>query len=167
SMSSIPPGRSAEPAQEIQHDMSIFTEAQAKAILDKVVALSTADECTATLTGGSSGNIRFALNNVSTSGIVDDVQLAVSVAFGKRMGSATINEFDDASLERVVRRAEDLARLAPENPEFMPAIGKQTYTPTGTFSAATAAITPEQRADVAAASMQPCKDAGLIAAGFL
>ncbi|TYT25280.1 TldD/PmbA family protein [Luteimonas viscosa] len=147
--------------------MSIFTEAEAKAILDKVIALSTADECTATLGGGTSGNIRFALNNVSTSGIVDDVELGVSVAFGKRVGTATINEFDDASLERVVRRAEDLARLAPENPEFMPAIGKQSYTPTSTFSAATAAITPEQRAQVAVDSIAPCRSSGLVAAGFL
>ena len=41
--------------------MSILTEAQAKAILDKVIALSTADECTASLTGSVDGNIRFAL----------------------------------------------------------------------------------------------------------
>ncbi len=104
--------------------MSILPEAQAKAILDKVMALSTADECTAQLNGSTQGNIRFALNNVSTSGIVDDIGLAVQVAFGKRMGTATINQFDDASLERVVRRAEELARLAPENPEFMPAVGR-------------------------------------------
>ena len=98
--------------------MSIFTEQQAKAILDKVIALSKADECTATLAGSIDGNIRFALNNVSTSGMVTNAELAVQVAFGKRVGTASINEFDDASLERVVRRAEDLARLAPENPEI-------------------------------------------------
>ncbi|GHH59427.1 MULTISPECIES: TldD/PmbA family protein [Gammaproteobacteria] len=147
--------------------MSILTEAQAKAILDKVVALSKADECTASLSGSIDGNIRFALNNVSTSGIVDNTELAVQVAFGKRVGTATINEFDDASLERVVRRAEDLARLAPENPEFVPAVPKQTYTPSPTFSESTAAITPEFRAQVAADSIGPCKGNGLIAAGFL
>lgn len=147
--------------------MGMFTEEQAKAILDKVVALSKADECTAQLTGSTAGNIRFALNNVSTSGIVDDTQLAVQVAFGKRVGTTTINSFDDASLERVVRRAEDLARLAPENPEFMPAIGKQTYKPTSTFSPATAAITPEYRAQVAAQSIAAAKKDKLIAAGFL
>src|SRR5690606_37212441 len=136
-------------------------------ILDKVIALSTADECTATLSGVNSGNIRFALNNVSTSGIVDNVELAVSVTFGKRVGSATINEFDDASLERVVRRAEDLARLAPETPGFMPAIGRQAYASTATHGAATAAITPEYRAQVAADSIAPCREAGLVAAGFL
>ena len=147
--------------------MSIFTEAQSKAILDKVIALSKADECTATLTGSIDGNIRFALNNVSTSGIVSNADLAVQVAFGNRTGTATINEFDDAALERVVRRAEDLARLAPENPEFMPAIDKQTYKPSSTFSAATAAITPEFRAKVATDSIAPCRDGKLVAAGFL
>ncbi|HEY5849481.1 MAG TPA: TldD/PmbA family protein, partial [Lysobacter sp.] len=113
------------------------------------------------------GNIRFALNNISTSGIVDNTELAVEVAFGSRVGTATINEFDDAALERVVRRAEDLARLAPENPEFMPAIEKQTYKASPTFSPATAAITPEYRAQVAANSIGPCKAEKLIAAGFL
>ncbi|WP_417232000.1 TldD/PmbA family protein [Brevundimonas sp.] len=147
--------------------MSILPEAQARAILSKVVAFSTADECTAQLNGSTQGNIRFALNNVSTSGIVDDIGLSVQVAFGKRMGTATINQFDDASLERVVRRAEELARLAPENPEFMPAVEAQTYTPTATYSAATAAITPEDRAAVATKSIDPCKAANLIAAGYL
>ncbi|MEZ0472006.1 TldD/PmbA family protein [Luteimonas salinilitoris] len=147
--------------------MTIFTEEQAKAILDKVIALSEADECTATLNGSIAGNIRFALNNVSTSGIVNDAELSVQVAFGRRVGTATVNEFDDAALERVVRRAEDLARLAPENPEFMPAIGKQEYKPSPTFSESTAAITPEFRAQVAADSIGPCRAEDLIAAGFL
>ena len=147
--------------------MSILTEAQAKAILDKVIALSKADECTASLSGSISGNIRFALNDVSTSGIVSNADLAVQVAFGKRVGVATINEFNDAALERVVRRAEDLARLAPENPEFMPAIDKQAYKASPTFSESTAAITPEFRAEVAKASIDPCKAEKLIAAGFL
>ncbi|GMV31270.1 MAG: hypothetical protein AMXMBFR59_33950 [Rhodanobacteraceae bacterium] len=146
--------------------MGILSEQEAKAILEKVVKLSKADECSAQLTGSVTGNIRYALNSVSTSGTVDDMQLAVQVAFGKRIGTATINEFDDASLEKVVRRAEELARLAPENPEFMPAIDKQDYKASETFDAKTAAITPEYRADVAAACIEPCKNDELVAAGF-
>src|SRR5687768_1471587 len=147
--------------------MTLFTEEQAKAILDKVVALSTADDCTATLTGNIDGNIRFALNQVSTSGIVENAQLIVQTAFGKREGTATTNTFDDASLERVVRAAETLAKLAPENPEYMPALEKRTYRPSATFVQSTADITPEQRAQVAADSIGPCKASNLIAAGFL
>jgi predicted Zn-dependent protease len=147
--------------------MSILSEAQAKTILDKVIALSKADQISAQLTGGISGNVRFARNDISTSGIVDDTQLGVQVSFGKRVGTATINQFDDASLERVVRRAESLARLAPENPEFMPVVGKQTYKPTQTYSEATAALTAEARAKIAEASIMPCRKKKLVAAGFL
>jgi len=147
--------------------MTIYSEQEAKAILDKVIALSKADECTATLGGSIDGNIRYARNAVSTSGIVTDTQLGVQVAFGKRVGVATINEFDDASLAKVVARAEELARLAPENPEFMPAIDKQDYKATKTYIDKTAAITPEYRAQVAADSIGPCKADKLVAAGFL
>jgi predicted Zn-dependent protease len=146
--------------------MTMYTEQEARTILDKVIKLSKADEITAILAGTNTGNIRFALNNVSTSGAVLDTSLAVTVAFGKRVGTTTINEFDDAALERVVRRAEELARLAPENPEFVPAIGKQTYKPSPTFIEKTAAIMPEFRADVAADSIEPCREQELVAAGF-
>ncbi|BBD97343.1 TldD/PmbA family protein [Sphingobium amiense] len=147
--------------------MSILPEAQAKAILTKVLGFSKADECTAQLTGNTRGNIRFARNDVSTAGITDDIELQVQVAYGKRVGIATINQFDDAALERVVRRAEELAKLAPENPEFMPAVPKQTYMKTDTFSASTAGITPAYRAKVAAESIAPCRAEKLVAAGYL
>ena len=147
--------------------MSILTEAQAKAILDKVIAFSTADNTIAQIGGGRQGNVRFARNDISTAGVADDLELGVEVAFGKRVGTASINQFDDASLERVVRRAEDLAKLAPENPEYVPPVGPQTYRATETFSAATAALTPEARAKIAEASILPCRERKLIAAGFL
>ena len=147
--------------------MKMFNEAEARALLSKVIKLSVADECNANLSGSNAGNIRFALNNVSTSGIVSNIGLAVQVAFGKRTGVATINEFDDESLERVVRRAEALAKLAPENDEYMPELGPQVYKPSPTYSQSTADITPEYRAQLAADSIAPCKANDLIAAGFL
>src|SRR5688572_2860938 len=146
--------------------MSMFTEAQAREICEKVVKLSKADECVANFNGGTQGNIRFALNQVSTSGIVEDANLAVQVAFGKRVGIATTNAFDDAALAAVVRRAEELAKLAPENPEFMPAIEKQKYVAAKIDAQATKEITPEYRAQVAADSIGPCKAQNLVAAGF-
>ena len=147
--------------------MSIWTEDQSRAVLTKVVALSKADECTATLSGAIRRNIRFALNKVTTSGVNDDVSLVVQAAYGKRTGTATINQFDDESLQRVVRRAEELARLAPENDEFMPALARQTYTATPTYDSSVAAITPAYRAGVATASIGPCRAERLVAAGFL
>lgn len=143
-----------------------FDETQARALCDKVLKLATGDGCTVLLQGGRTGNIRFARNTVSTAGEVQDCTLAVTVSIGKKTGTATTGEFDDAALERVVRRAEELAKLSPDNPEFMPVVEKQTYKPSPTFIEATSQITPEFRAQVAADCIEPCKADNLVAAGF-
>jgi len=147
--------------------MAIMTEQQAKELLARVLKLSEADECECNLAGSNAGNIRYARNTVTTSGEVSDVTLAVQSSFGKQTGVATINEFDDASLMRVVRRSEQLARLAPENPEWMPVLGPQEYKDTKTWFESTANVTPEQRAKAAASSIVPARKENLIAAGFL
>ncbi len=77
------------------------------------------------LGGNRTGNIRYARNSVTTSGETNNLSLAVTSVFGKKSGTATINEFDDASLEKTVRRAEEIAQLAPENPEYVPMLGPQ------------------------------------------
>ncbi|MBQ5946192.1 TldD/PmbA family protein [Massilia sp. ST3] len=146
--------------------MSILTQEQTKRITDRVLSLSKADECIVNIEGSRIGNIRFARNAVSTAGLADDTRVQVQVAFGNKQGTATVNEFDDKSLERAVRRAEDLARLAPANPEFMPAIAKTGYKNSETFVPATAAIDPEYRAQAAAYAMEACRKKGLVSAGF-
>lgn len=147
--------------------MAIFTEQKAKELLNKVISYSTADECECNLDGSNAGNIRYARNTVSTAGEVSDVTLAVQSSFGKRVGVATINEFDDASLKKVVKRSEELAKLAPENPEFMPNLGPDTYSKVNAWHKSTASVTPAQRAEAADASISPSKKSGLIASGFL
>jgi predicted Zn-dependent protease len=148
--------------------MPILTKAEAKALLTKVLSYSKAEQCEVNLNCSDSGNVRYARNSVSTSGGISANSLVVSSAFGKKLGTATINEFDDASLEKVVRRAEELAQLAPENPEFMPFLGPQEYgADSPTFSPATAAVTPKDRADAVQASLKQAIDSKLNAAGFL
>jgi predicted Zn-dependent protease len=147
--------------------MPILKKEEVRELLKKVLSFSKADECEVNISGTDSGNIRYARNAVSTSGNVGQFQLVVSSAFGKKLGVATINEFDDASLEKVVRRSEELAQLAPENPEYVPFLGPQQYAEAITFVPATAAATPKLRADLVAQSLQVAKDSQMVAAGFL
>src|SRR6188768_3282074 len=120
--------------------MAQLSESEAQAILTKALGYSKADEAEATLTGGKSGNLRFARNAVSTSGAREILSLEVQSSYGKKTATSTINEFDDASIEKVVRRSEELAQLAPENPEFVDILEPQTYAETPGFYEATAAI---------------------------
>lgn len=147
--------------------MAILSKEEAKRILEKVISFSKADGIEANLNGSDNGNIRYARNSVSTSGEDSNISLAVQTYYGKKSGSATINEFDDASLEKVVRRAEELARLAPENPEFMEPLSQQTYLESKTWSESTAKITPEYRAQAAADSISPASKKDITAAGYL
>ncbi|MDX1503826.1 MAG: TldD/PmbA family protein [Thermoanaerobaculia bacterium] len=147
--------------------MTILSASEAKEILDKTLAYSKAEGCEANLDGERGGNIRYARNSVTTSGAVNDLTLVVQSNFGKRSGTATINEFDDPSLEKVVRRSEELAQLAPENPEFMPVLGQQQYVESKAYFDSTAAIDPAYRARAAAASIEPSREQNLVAAGFL
>ncbi|WP_421806202.1 TldD/PmbA family protein [Flagellimonas sp.] len=147
--------------------MAIYTREEAKKILEKALSFSKADACEINLSGRNSGNIRYARNTVSTAGYQSNQSLVVQSSFGKKVGTATIDEFDDASLEKVVRRAEELAQLSPENPEFMPPLGPQTYDEAITYKESTANITPEYRAEVANSSIVPAAANDVTAAGFL
>ncbi|GAB3974694.1 TldD/PmbA family protein [Spirosoma terrae] len=122
--------------------------------MQKVLSYSKADECEVNILGEERGNIRYARNTVSTSGSIINKNLAVRSAFGKKVGVATIDEFDDASLEKVVRRAEELAQLAPENPEYVELLGLQQYVKSNGFFESTAKITPSNRAEAVAQSLQ-------------
>ena len=147
--------------------MAIIIKEEAQSILKRALSFSKSDECIVSLTGSQSGNIRYALTAVSTAGATNTMTLEASATFGKRTGSATINEFDDASLEKVVRRAEELAKLAPENKEYMPGLGAQTYSESIGYNTATAAMTPDMRAEMVAQSIQVAKEGKLEAAGYL
>lgn len=147
--------------------MAILSKDEARELMEKVIRLSNADHCEVNLSGNKGGNIRYARNTVSTSGEEQNTSLSVSSSYGSKTGSSSVNEFDDASLEKVVRRSEELAQLAPENPEFMEPLGPQEYEESVSFFDSTAAITPEYRAEAAANSINPSSDNGLISAGFL
>ena len=147
--------------------MAILNKEEAQSLLKKVLTYSKADECEVSLNGSEGGNIRYARNAISTAGDVSEMSLAVTSYFGKRSGTATINEFDDASLQKVVLRAEELAQLAPENPEYMPLLGPSTFKESITYNAATAGMTPDSRADAVAKSINVSKEANLQAAGYI
>src|SRR5215213_5440181 len=120
----------------------IFSASEAKKITDKVLSLSRADSAVVILSGTDNGTIRFALNNVTTSSHRDDVMMSIESDFGKRSGSMMINELDDASILAAVRKSEQIARLAPENPEFMPPLGPQHYMEGRGYSEETARARP-------------------------
>jgi predicted Zn-dependent protease len=145
----------------------IWTREQAKALTYRALAASKAETTTVTLNGGDRANLRFARNTATTSGASSGYSLAITAGFGKRSGTVTTAEFDDAALERAARSAEEIARLSPENPEAMPPVAPQTYAPVSAFFEDAAGATPEWRASSVATAIDLSKKREVVSAGFV
>src|SRR3954454_16576496 len=145
----------------------IWTQQQAKALIDRVLSFSKAEETQVTLTGGDRANVRFARNSVTTSGASSGYSLAIAAKVGQRTGTVTASEFSDASLQRAAKNAEEIARFSPENPEAMPFIGAQTYGTVQTCFDDAAGATPEWRAGAVKAALEAAKEKKVDAAGFV
>jgi predicted Zn-dependent protease len=149
-------------------DPAFLTEDEARQLTGRVLSLSRADEARVNLSSSTERNTRFAGNQITTSGETRNATVSVSSAFGRRMGTATTNRFDDEALRRVVENSEQLARLAPENPEYMPQLGPQTYPvmPQPWFES-TLELDAELRTQAVLEVTREAQARGLIATGFL
>ena len=104
-----------------------FSREEMQALAERAMRFSTADDARVNIQSGVRGNTRFAQNQISTAGDVYDATLTFTSAFGKRVASATTNRFDDDALKQVVETSERLARLVPEDPEYMGELDPQLY----------------------------------------
>ncbi len=129
--------------------------------------ITTADAARVNITSGSRGNTRFAVNQVSTGGDNFDTAVTVTAYAGRRSASSTTNQLDDPGLQQAMATAERLAKLAPEDPEFMAELEPMQYQAGRNWSEATAALDPQGRADAVRAITAPAKQAGLISTGYL
>jgi predicted Zn-dependent protease len=105
----------------------VLSEDDVRAIASKIIAGSRAETCTVSIAGSYSRNFRFARSDATTNGAVTSVGISIHSSFGTKSGSASVNALDEAEIERARARSEEIARLSPDNPEFMPPIGPQAY----------------------------------------
>ncbi len=146
----------------------MMSKAEAQAFCEQVVKLSKAESISVNLSGGYTGNIRFAANRISTSGGVGNSQLVVQSGYGSRHAVVTTGDFSPAGIERAVRQSEAIAKLAPEDPDNMPLLPPQKFDNVNAYFDSTANLTPAERAAAAHTAIDASKAAGdLAAAGFI
>src|SRR5205823_14934568 len=86
---------------------------------------------------------------------------------GKRHARATTTRTDSASLDALVERAVAMAKLAPENPEWMGVLGAQPIKPVpAAWDDAAAKLAADARAKSAKNAIEHCEKRGAVGAGF-
>ncbi|MHC4605962.1 MAG: TldD/PmbA family protein [Planctomycetota bacterium] len=99
-----------------------MNEANAKAILEKVLGNAKADAVTAVLGGVADASTRTADNVITQNVARNNVSLQVTCAYGESRGTAVTNDLGEASLKAVVERAQEIAKNSPPDPEYMPPV---------------------------------------------
>ena len=144
----------------------LFTESEVKALTHKILAMTKADDATASVASNRQAHLRFAANNVLTSGMREGRSATVAVWIDGKRGSAGTNDLDDASLRAMVDKAVTIARNAPIDREYVPTLGKQSYKATNGYFEATANLSLTDRAKQVGAILAEFEKNKVIGAGF-
>ena len=148
---------------------------QAGEIFDRLRKLSSAEEVEVLFSGGRFALTRFANNSIHQNVAEENHVLSVRTVFGQKTARATTNKFDDDSLRQVVQSSESLAKVQHPDADLLPMpdarSANEASAPKQTrHFEATAAITPEMRADgvktiVAVADRHRLTTAGVFSSG--
>ncbi|MFN2111452.1 MAG: TldD/PmbA family protein [Anaerolineae bacterium] len=136
-----------------------------KAIADRVLGFSSADQTEVVIMGVDEHLTRFATNRIHQNVSETDVTVRVRAVFGKKMGVASGNDLSDEALRQVVDAAETVARFQQDNPDFRSLPEAQPAQEIDAYVAATAEWSPEQRAQGVATICTLSRENGLQAAG--
>jgi predicted Zn-dependent protease len=144
----------------------MLTREQAQKITEKALSFSTFPECDISVSSSERAFIRFALNDVTTSGFTVEQSMSISSVRDGKSGSTRVDEFDDDSLREAVKRTEQLAMIAPPNPERVPPLEKQKYPEVENYATSTASARNQAMIPHIRAIIDGAKTNNLVAAGF-
>ena len=146
----------------------VLTRAECEDIVQRGLKLSKADACRIAIGSTYQTNLRFADNQMSTSGISDDASITISSVVGKKRASVSTNDVSPKGLARAVAQSEALARLSPDDPELMPELGAQEYASISAWFDSTANLSADDRAKAALTALEPARRTNdLTVAGFI
>jgi predicted Zn-dependent protease len=144
----------------------ILNESEAKKFMENALQYSKADSISLGLSGFNNYNLRFALNSLSTNGYSDGLTLYITSNIGKKSGSVSLDNFEGDSIKKAVEKSEQIARLSPDNKEFMPPLPPQTYTKGVNYSSETENLSVENRAGLLKSAIVKSESRNLASAGY-
>ncbi|MEB3831038.1 TldD/PmbA family protein [Phormidium sp. CCY1219] len=126
----------------------LISEEDALSVVDSAIAQSEAEGVFVSLSAGESSLSRFSENQITQNISRNRFKLTITSYFGKRSASASTSEQTPEAIAQTLRRSEELARIAPEDPEWVPLLEPQVYDARiPGFDEATATITPLTRGE--------------------
>ena len=136
-------------------------------LADLVLKHSIGDHTLVLLQDQQSGTTRFANNQIVQNVDTRRGSLSVTVACGRRHGTAVTTDFTAGAVQEAVTRATQIAHLSPEDPEYLPPVEPQAYLTLPTMRAETSAAGPARRLEYTNEAIGQCRMENLGAAGIV
>ena len=146
----------------------MYSRDEVKAITDKVLNMaSKASGAEVEFTGGERSATRFANSTITANMVQFDRQVSVTIYQDTRTGTASTRQFDDASLEAMVKEATAAAEKGRENPEMQPLLGPQDYVQVDAALPAAVNFGPAERARLARQSIDISDKMKTVGSGYI
>ncbi len=146
----------------------ILSTEEALDIIDSAIKQSQAEGVFVSLSSSESALSRFSENQISQNIHKNRFNLTITSYFGQRSASASTTELDPDAISNTLRRCEDLARFAPEDPEWVELLSPQTYEDREpAFDLATANISPLTKGEMLEKVCTKAKQQGVNGSGTL
>lgn len=146
----------------------LISQAQAFDWLDKIIEAAASDGVAVAIAETESALGRFGENQIRQNLQKNQFEISITSYFGSRSASVTTVEQDWDGILAALRRSEALARVAPEDPEWLPLLTEQVYEDRpAKFDAVTLDYSPLQRGELIQQVCQWSDAAGVNGSGIL
>jgi predicted Zn-dependent protease len=128
---------------------TLLSEDQTLSLIEDVIQQSEADGVFVSLSTGEEFLSRFSENQMTQNISKNRFSLSITSYFGKRSASTSTTEIDPEAIKETIRRSEELARIAPEDPEWVPLLEPQEYEQrTPAFDSKTSTLSALERGEL-------------------
>ena len=146
----------------------VLSSSDSQALIRRILGMSKAESASVAINSNIANNLRFAANQVSTAGSVTDINVQVTSNFGPKHATVVTNNLNEDALAATVKQSEALAKLAPDDPEVMPALGPQNIRSVNAWFPSTANLTAADLIKAGLTALEPARKSGdLATAGYL
>lgn len=107
-----------------------------------------ADDYSLHINNRESHETRFAQNAITQHIAGPEAEIMLNVSFGTRSGACMINHVTEANLDYLIQTAEAIAKMAPEDPEFIASAPAAELAKVNNCAEATLSLSPQAMVDI-------------------
>lgn len=111
--------------------------------------------------------LRFGNNELGQSQFARTRSLSVRVASGRTQARTTTSRLDEGSVQKTVEKAVSQLKASPEDPDYLPMLGKQKYQTVNRYHPRTVEESAETKAGYVGKAIELAKTNKLLASGVL